>query len=50
VIAAEMEQVVDLIGAERKGCAWPADLNRFICRRRRVAWAESVRDLLLGKP
>ena len=32
VIAAEMEQVVDLIGAERKGCAWPADLNRFICR------------------
>ena len=40
VIAAEMEQVVDLIGAERKGCAWPADLNRFICRRRCVGWCE----------
>jgi hypothetical protein len=27
--------------AERKRCAWPADLNCFICRsRRRVGWCE----------
>ena len=27
--------------AEKKRCAWPGDLNRFICRSRcRVGWCE----------
>jgi len=27
--------------ADKKRCAWPADLKRFICRSRyRVAWCE----------
>jgi hypothetical protein len=30
-----MKEVVDLVVAERKRCAWLADLNRFICRSRR---------------
>ena len=33
--------------AERKRCAWPADLKRFICRsRRRVGWCEFSARLL----
>ncbi len=41
VVAAEMEEIADLVVAERKRCAWPADLKRFIWRsRRRVGWCE----------
>src|SRR5215471_9694687 len=36
-----MEEVVDLIVGGEEPCAWPADLNCFICRsRRRVGWCE----------
>jgi predicted TIM-barrel fold metal-dependent hydrolase len=35
ILAAKMKKVVDPSCAERKRCAWPADLNRFICRSRR---------------
>ena len=34
-IATKAEEVIDLIMADRKRCAWPADLNCFICRSRR---------------
>src|SRR5262249_33717834 len=41
MIAAEKEEVLIWSWAERNRCAWPADLNCFICRsRRRVGWCE----------
>lgn len=47
VIAAEMEEVVDLIVGGEEALRLPADLNCFICRsRRRVGWCEFYALLL----
>jgi hypothetical protein len=35
VIAADVEEVVDPVVGGEEGCAWTADLKRFICRSRR---------------
>ena len=41
VVAAEVEEVVIPSWADKKRCAWPADLKRFICRSLcRVGWCE----------